>query len=222
MVGLAQLLLLVGLSDATPFTAAALQATASSEMAQIDAQYNSVQEATNDAKRYTDLLKANQLLKKRPQSWVTKEKARLRQATLLDQTAQKHREAEITKLHKIQKLIHRAEPAGPHQNTEAHLLTAARQHVQVHMLEASESNDAAKVATDDAHLKHQEKAAAQLMQASQSAKDAKTRISTAVAVAEENDTSQQKKRDVAKLHQDEKLITTDKKALALHNAGPFR
>ena len=164
-------------------------------------------------------LYAFQLLKKRPQSWVTKEKTRLRQATLLEQSAQKHREAEITKLHKIQKLIRRAESAGPHQNTEAHLLTAARQHVQVHMLEASESNDAAKVATDDAHLKHQKKAAEQL--ASQSAKGAKARIRTAVAIAEENDASQQKKRDVAKLHQDEKLIT-DKKALALHNAGPFR
>ena len=71
-------------------------------MAQVDADYASIQEDSSNMKRYHDLLKANKIAGGHSAAWVTEETGKLRQTATKRDGAKKQREVEITKMHEAQ------------------------------------------------------------------------------------------------------------------------
>lgn len=81
---------------------ASLEASEHAEMAQVDADYASIQEDSSNMKRYHDLLKANKIAGGHSAAWVTEETGKLRQTATKRDGAKKQREVEITKMHEAQ------------------------------------------------------------------------------------------------------------------------
>merc|ERR1712086_1128474 len=93
---------------------ASLEASEHAEMAQVDADYASIQEDSSNMKRYHDLLKANKIAGGHSAAWAREETGKLRQAATKRDGARKQREVEITNMHKAeQELDTIGEAAAP-------------------------------------------------------------------------------------------------------------